>query len=114
MDNELKPVHCNCGGEAEAIVLEDYETNEPWHIVQCNKCKIETDEYRTKAEAITAWNKAMGAKDINVPDKEIVLIEPFDANLTHVGYCMCGELVNINYSYCPRCGRKIEWRRMTL
>lgn len=69
MDNELKPVHCNCGGEAEAIVLEDYETNEPWHIVQCNKCKIETDEYRTKAEAITAWNQAMGAKDINVPNK---------------------------------------------
>jgi hypothetical protein len=55
----------------------------------------------------------MGAKDINVLDKETVLIEPFDANLTHVGYCMCGELVNIDYSYCPRCGRKIEWRRMT-
>ena len=33
MSKKLKPVNCGCRGEAEAIVLEDYETNESWHIV---------------------------------------------------------------------------------
>ena len=88
--------------------------NLPDVYVFCENCSIKTKEYYSVTEAIMAWNMAMGAKDINAPNKDTVLIEPFDANLTHVGYCMCGELVNIDYSYCPRCGRKIEWRRMTL
>lgn len=83
-------------------------------VYEGNAC-VGTRTYLTKEEIIYAIDELPSAefdKDINIGDKETVLIEPFDANLTHVGYCMCGELVNINYSYCPRCGRKIEWRRM--
>lgn len=113
MNEELKPIKCGCGGEAFSHFI-PLMGNLPSCFIYCKKCGIKTIPFQTESEAITAWNKAMGAKDINVPDKETVLIEPFDANLTHVGYCMCGELVNIDYSYCPRCGRKIEWRRITL
>ena len=37
--------------------------------IMCMKCGISTDNYDTKTEAITAWDRAMGAKDINVPNK---------------------------------------------
>ena len=104
-----KLINCGCGGFADSH-LGKYEK---WFI-SCEKCGVRTPLCASRDEAIEIWNKAMGAKDINVLDKETVLIESFDANLTHVGYCICGELVNIDYSYCPRCGRKIEWRRMTL
>lgn len=42
-------------------------------------------------------------------DKEKVIIEPFTTDMTHVGYCMCGYLVNADWSYCPKCGRMIIW-----
>ena len=108
-----KLINCGCGGKPR-IAKKILMGNLPDMYVLCENCSIRTKEYYSVTEAIMAWNTAMGAKDINVLNKDTVLIEPFDANLTHVGYCICGELVNIDYSYCPRCGRKIEWRRMTL
>ena len=42
-------------------------------------------------------------------DKEKVIIEPFTTDMTHVGYCICGYLVNADWSYCPKCGRMIIW-----
>ena len=115
MSEELKPVRCGCGGEAEAIVLEDYETNKPWHIVQCNKCKIETDEYRTKSEAITAWNKAMDAKDINVPNKFATDINvgnktaKFKQDGEFLRCGKCNHIVDSGYKYCPKCGSRLEF-----
>lgn len=71
MSNDLKPVRCGCGGEANV-----YSWNEEDDGVQsihyhtiCMKCGIETNAYETEAEAITAWNRAMGATDTNVDDK---------------------------------------------
>ena len=43
--------------------------------MECQKCGICTNFYNTEAEAITAWNTAMGAKDINVPNKNMTLSE---------------------------------------
>ena len=99
-----KPVNCGCGGKA--IV----NRNAPnWTVIYCEKCGIRLNNFDTEAEAITAWNIAMGAKDINISDKATVIIEPFTTDMNHVGYCMCGYLVNAEWKYCPSCGAKLEW-----
>lgn len=64
MTDELKPVPCGCGGEAEVLKF----NNETW-LVMCNKCRTSSENYTSKDKAITAWNRAMGAKDINIPNK---------------------------------------------
>ena len=55
MTEELKPVPCGCGGEANVIS----GTNIPRSLVICKNCGIGTMTYDTEAEAITAWNRAM-------------------------------------------------------
>lgn len=60
MTDELKPVKCGCGGEAKVIMLipEVYA-------VECSKCWIRTGSPAcTEAEAIEAWNRAMGTENI--------------------------------------------------
>ena len=75
MTDELK--RCGCGGEASVrnYTRTDH-TEDPYHYVQCDECRISTVLYLTEAEAITAWNKAMGAnpekvqiKGANVPER---------------------------------------------
>ena len=113
MSDELKPVRCCCGGEAfvRSYANTIHMTEDGFdHTVYCSKCNIETQMYDTEAEAITAWNRAMGATDMNVGDKETVIIEPFTTDMNHVGYCKCGYLVNAEWKYCPNCGAKLEWK----
>ena len=71
MNEELKPVRCGCGGEVAVHkqLAGEYE-------VYCRRCFITTDNYYTEAEAIQAWNTAMGAnlekeqiKGANVPER---------------------------------------------
>lgn len=67
MTDELKPVRCGCGGEAKIIssVVADRKS----YMVYCEKCRILTNGHYSEAEAITAWNRAMGAdKRIFIPD----------------------------------------------
>lgn len=59
MTDELKPMRCGCGGEATLGHDAEYGYD-----VFCIKCGIATDYYNTEAEAIMAWNRAMGA-DVN-------------------------------------------------
>ena len=55
----MKTVKCGCGGEAS--MCNGFEHRNIYSI-ECNKCGICTSDYETKAEAITAWNKAMGTE----------------------------------------------------
>ena len=72
------------------------------HTVYCSKCNIETQMYDTEAEAITAWNRAMGATDMNVGEKERtakVSNQIFNNSNPYtvgawIGTCECGELVS--------------------
>lgn len=59
--NELKPVRCGCGGEAELKhYCYSYGDDDQYYYVWCQRCDIQTKTYRTEAEAIEAWNRAMG------------------------------------------------------
>ena len=62
MTDEMKPVRCGCGGEAEVIKHEYYMCS-PTYGVTCYKCGTATNQgFDTEAEAITAWNTAMGER----------------------------------------------------
>jgi hypothetical protein len=110
MSESLKPVCCGCGGEPVVGHIEktSYLPKDRWYI-GCPKCDICTGLYDTEAEAIEAWNRRV-ATDMNVGDKETVIIEPFTTDMNHVGYCKCGYLVNAEWKYCPNCGAKLEWK----
>lgn len=87
MSEELKPVRCGCGGEASV----DYFIGEPSegasYEVYCRKCEIHTMTYDTMTEAITAWNKAMGATDTNVGNKIIYCKDCKYSHMTIDGLC---------------------------
>lgn len=101
MSDELEPVRCGCGGEAK---IDHYiET----YFVYCKKCQIITLMYDSKAEAIEAWNKAMGAKDINVPDKERTAKVIDEVGLSCGN---CDQWLKLGWSWCPKCGAKLEWK----
>lgn len=108
MTDELKPVRCGCGGEAWT----DYIIGEPsegvgWFVC-CKNCEIQTPaEYPTEAEAITAWNRAMGAKDINVPRKgkwqRRKGSDCWECSECHA-VLESDDIVRHNYYYCYHCG----------
>lgn len=109
MDN-IKPVCCGCGGEAEIfhIAPEGYAGS---YCVRCVECLTQSPFFTgDKEKAIETWNRAMSAKDINIINKDVVIIEPFTTDMNHVGYCKCGYLVNAEWKYCPNCGVRLEWQ----
>ena len=59
--NELKPVRCGCGGATRRCA--DPITGQ-W-FVQCRACGTVALYYNSEAEAVTAWNKAMGADKVD-------------------------------------------------
>ena len=75
MTDELKPVRCGCGGKAKVICGYAAATK-PYH-VECMACGTRTTFHYFEAEAIQAWNQAMGKpieidrfdKDTNIPYK---------------------------------------------
>ena len=87
-----KPVNCGCGGEANVI---SPFMHTDIYLVECNECGICTSSYNTKAEAIEAWNRAMGATNTNDEDKVERLVNEFEEILAHVrestvSDCVCG------------------------
>lgn len=114
MTDELKPVRCGCGGEATVdCYLGGLDKNDLYY-VYCPECNIQTANYLIEAEAITAWNKAMGNR------MELQTVErtaKVDAGYKSVingklmdGHCMtCGRYVMDEDDYCPGCGARLEW-----
>ena len=116
MSEELKPVKCGCGGEASAYAVP------PYRYIKCSECGIETGRYYTFAEAITAWNKAIG-KDMNVPSKaepeeRTAKVEEVDVSRNpnnNVYRCLnCGLYMHRtawgrDVKYCANCGAKLDW-----
>lgn len=103
-----KPVNCRCGGKVK--IETDHDTLVPgepidWKRVRCSECNIRTTWRHTEAEAIEAWNRAMGGKTVKVENYQ----DPF--GLGGYGDCSeCGAEVNEQYAYCPNCGARLEWK----
>lgn len=89
MTDELKPVRCGCGGEAEVLKF----NNGSW-LVMCNKCRTSSENYTSKDKAITAWNRAMGAKTAKVEGNRCIACD------NYIRPCM---------KYCDHCGAKLDW-----
>lgn len=109
MTDKLTPVRCGCGGEAEIV-----KSRLGSWFIYCDKCKMCSGYYDTEAEAITAWNRAMGAKDINVPNKErTAKVE--EVEKPNVFKCSeCGQYFHSTawgspVEYCSRCGARLIW-----
>ena len=105
---DLEPVKCGCGGEARIGKI----YGDAW-TVECTECGIQSGCYDSEAEAIEAWNRAMGGRDINVPTKErtakVRKIAQREAKILFDGKCECGYDVSVGELYCPNCGAKLDW-----
>lgn len=108
MTDELKPVPCGCGGEAWT----DYIIGEPsegvgWFVC-CKNCEIQLpSEYDTEAEAITAWNRAMGSTEKSSTVERTAKVWQDDWNVWLCGHCQ--SEVGYKDTYCPTCGARLEW-----
>ena len=60
MTDEPEPVCCGCGGETYIYKDDGTYGQMPIYFVYCNACGMRSGRRSTKAEAITAWNRAMG------------------------------------------------------
>ena len=111
MTNELKPVNCGCGGEAVVYVTHWWGK---CYVCQCDDCGMSTKPCDTEAEAIEAWNKAMGGNDIDVPAKERTA-KVKTVEKPNVYKCSeCGQYFHSTawgspVEYCSRCGARLEW-----
>ena len=117
-------IHCGCGGEPEIfhIAPEEYEGS---YCVRCTKCLTQTPFFnKDKDKAIEVWNRAMGAKDINVPNKLLKSLpsaEPerktgewiYEGKRGRFPACkcsICGHYENADWAilqganFCPHCG----------
>ena len=112
MSEKLKPVNYGCGGEAKTY-------KSPINrkvLLQCSSCGIETKFFNTEAEVIQAWNTAMGAKDINVPNKFATDINvgnkttKFKQDGEFLRCGKCNHIVDSGYKYCPNCGCRLEFK----
>ena len=122
MTDELKPVRCGCGGEAiygkwvsKVGVIA--------HAVGCKNCGIQTKPYPTEAEAVTAWNTAMGTNTRSLlevlahdAEERTAKVEKVDMNSPHSQVykcCKCGQYTHRtawsrDVVYCPSCGARLE------
>ena len=102
MTNNLEPVRCGCGGEAKVdtklVSCAPVERKR----IYCSKCYISTEWMKSEAEAVTAWNKAMGERTVKAIRKPEAFFYRCEC-----GYGLCCEKNDINY--CPQCGARLEW-----
>ena len=116
MSNELEPVRCGCGGEATVdCYLGGLDKNDLYY-VYCPECNIQTANYLIEAEAVTAWNTAMGNGDGLSPEdrtaKVISVYKPIEGSdrTIYVTCCeKCERVVGAFDDYCPGCGCRLEW-----
>lgn len=107
----MKPVKCRCGGEAYHDSASCWNPEQEewmpnfWHRVICKNCGTQTKAFYTEAEAVQAWNRAMGATDTNVENKTVKFKQ--DGKFLRCG--KCNRIVDSGYKYCPECGCKLEF-----
>ena len=102
----MKPVRCGCGGEVWAFMTLYAENTERPYICQCRNCFTRTGGYPTEAEAVMAWNRAMGERTAKV----IELDRRSETIMGWEGKCSnCGSYTIHEMDYCHGCGARLEW-----
>ena len=112
MSDDLKPVRCGCGGEANIHKDDSAFGQMPIYTVSCNICGMRSGRRSTEAEAITAWNLAMSGS----AEKSSVVERTAKATRKPTGFfyrCECGYVLcceKNDMNYFPQCGaRLVEW-----
>ena len=121
MTDEMKPVKCGCGGEANIYTYEAIwkKTEDGYQrSVGCLKCGISTQLYDTEAEAVKAWNRAMSgngqeyAKDARCSERtaKVETVEkPNVYKCSECGQYFHSTAWGSPVAYCSRCGCRLEW-----
>jgi predicted nucleic acid-binding Zn ribbon protein len=105
-----KPVKCGCGGEAKVISYLSREYCKMAYYVRCENCGTETDDLHSEAEAIEAWNRAMGERTAKVVEDEWTEHKMLSRDYGKIYYqhdCSC-NLYESPYPFCPNCGMKMK------
>lgn len=118
MADKLTPVCCGCGGEA-TVKKHTFYRALPLYSVKCDKCGIQVPSRNTEAEAIAAWNRAMGSTEKSSTVERTAKAIEHDASVTdtdgykyHRSEYLCGECKKKILSgddYCSHCGAKLDW-----
>lgn len=100
MENNIKIANCGCGGNGKVLKI-----NEKSYFITCSNCHTDSGIYSTEAEAIEAWNKAMGERTAKVKWASTygeIMEYRFE------GICECGTEIDHMWEYCPSCGARLE------
>ena len=108
MSKELKPINCGCGGEA--IVAPYHGDGYESFYVYCQNCNIDSDYYETEAEAVTAWNTAMGERTAKVIEHDAsITVDGYKYHRSEYLCSACKKKVIGGDEYCSHCGARLEW-----
>lgn len=77
MSETKKPVRCGCGGEAKVFGYDALSGDHDFY-VNCTKCGICTPSKPSEAEAVEAWNRAMGTNTRRL--LEVLVHDAIDTN----------------------------------
>lgn len=108
--NKKQLLPCGCGGEAHHYSTSCWNPEEEewipnfWHRVICKNCRTQTKAFYSKAEAVQAWNRAMGERK---KGKWIVISEFEDCCYIKCNQCKITQVFYYNKpltNFCPHCG----------
>ena len=105
--SQPKPVRCGCGGATRRCA--DPITGQ-W-FVQCRACGTVALYYNTEAEAIEAWNRAMGERTAKVieHDASVTVTDGYKYHRSEYLCGACKKKVIGGDDYCSHCGARLEW-----
>ena len=111
MSEELKPVKCGCGGEAEVfhVAPEGYAGS---YCVRCVKCLTQSPFFTgNKEKAIETWNRAMGERTAKVIEHDASITDTDGYKYQRSEYLCgaCKKKVIGGDEYCSHCGVRLEW-----
>ena len=112
-----------CHARGKPIITDWLINPHPWDSIYSGRIRHNAEQDEMFApyveRAIEAWNRAMGAKDINVPNKErTAKVETVEK--PNVFKCSeCGQYFHSTawgspVEYCSRCGCRLEWEHENL
>ena len=110
MTDKLTPVRCGCGGEA-TVKKHTFYRALPLYSVKCDKCGIQVPSRNTEAEAIAAWNRAMGSTEKSSTVERTAKVTYRNTTMG-LSFCCgnCGKPVHSEGKYCHHCGARLEWK----